>query len=83
MAVKFEALLGLVGEEPVFESALLLAGAIDPDDVRRQLSRWTTSGRLLQLRRGVYALAPPYAKLRPHPFAVANRMVRASYVSLQ
>jgi len=51
--------------------------------VRRQLSRWTRAGRLRQLRRGLYSLAPPYQKARPHPFVVANRLVRGSYVSLQ
>jgi hypothetical protein len=47
------------------------------------LSRWVTSGHLVQLRRGLYALAPPYRKAEPHPFLVANHLVRGSYVSLQ
>lgn len=81
--MKFEELLGLVGEEPLFETGLLLAGNVDPAGVRRQLSRWVGSGRLLQLRRGLYALAPPFQKVRPHPFLVANRLVPGSYVSLQ
>lgn len=37
----------------------------------------------MQLRRGLYALAPPYRKLEPHPFVVANRLVPGSYVSCQ
>lgn len=81
--MKFDHLLQIVGEEPVFETGLLLAGDVDPRDIRRQLSRWTEAGRLYQLRRGVYALAPPYQRVRPHPFLVANRLVRGSYVSLQ
>ncbi|MDQ7029059.1 MAG: hypothetical protein Q9O62_04440 [Ardenticatenia bacterium] len=79
----FEQLLRIVGDEPVFETGLLLAGRVDPRHVRRQLSRWVRAGRLYQLRRGLYALAPPYQKVKPHPFLVANRMVRGSYVSLQ
>lgn len=79
----FGRLLHIVGDEPVFETGLLLAGREDPSDVRRQLSRWTRAGRLFQLRRGLYALAPPYRKAKPHPFVIANRMVRGSYVSLQ
>ena len=79
----FKRLQEIVGKEPVFETGLLLAGQVDPDDVRRQLSRLTTSGRLIQLRRGLYALAPPFQKGKPHPFLVANLMVRASYVSRQ
>lgn len=73
----------IVGDEPVFETGLLFAGDEDPANVRRQLSRWTEAGQLYQLRRGLYALAPPYQKTKPHPFLVANRMVKASYVSCQ
>lgn len=81
--MRFEELLAAIGEEPVFETGLLLAGDVDPGDVRRQLSRWTELGRLLQLRRGLYTLAPPYRKTHPHPFLLANQMMRGSYVSLQ
>jgi len=76
-------MLDIVGNEPVFETGLLLAGSVDPAAVRRQLSRWTAAGRIYQLRRGLYAPAPPFQKVKPHPFLVANRMVRSSYVSLQ
>lgn len=81
--MKFHELLEIAGEEPVFETALLLAGAVRPAAVQRQLARWTAAGRLYQLRRGLYALAPPYQKVKPHPFTVANALVRGSYVSLQ
>ncbi len=81
--MNFAQLVEQVGEEPLFETALLLAGEVDPRDVRRQLSRWTRAGRLYQLRRGLYALAPPFQKVKPHPFVIANRMVRGSYVSCQ
>jgi len=81
--MKFETLLEVVRNEPVFETGLLLAGDVDALDVRRQLSRWVKEGRLHQLRRGLYALAPPHRKVVPHPFLVANRLVRGSYVSLQ
>lgn len=81
--MEFHELLQIVGEEPVFETALLLAGAVKPAAIQRQLARWTAAGRLYQLRRGLYSLAPPYQKVKPHPFAVANALVRGSYVSLQ
>lgn len=48
-----------------------------------QLSRWVRSGRLIQLRRGVYAIARPYRKTEPHPMLVANALRKNSYVSLQ
>ncbi len=79
----FGLLVEIVGAEPVFDTSLLLAGDVDPREVRRQLSRWTKAGRLYQLRRGLYALAPPFQKVKPHPFLIANRMVRSSYVSCQ
>ena len=81
--MEFERVLELVGDEPVFETALLLAGKVNPNIVRLQLTRWTKSGRVYQLRRGLYTIAPPYQKVKPHPFLIANRMQRASYVSLQ
>jgi len=81
--MKFEQLLEIVGDEPVFETGLLLAGEVNPGNVRRQLSRWTKAGWICQLRRGLYALAPPFQKVKPHPFLVANHMARGSYVSCQ
>ena len=79
--MRFDDLLSLVGDLPLFETGLLLAGNVDPNDVRRQLSRWTRAGKIRQLRRGLYAFAPPHRKVVPHPFLVANAMVTGSYVS--
>jgi predicted transcriptional regulator of viral defense system len=81
--MKYEELLALVGGEPVFSSAFLLAGGVSSRQVRLQVSRWVKAGRLLQLRRGLYALAPVWRKVEPHPFLVANRVQRGSYVSTQ
>jgi predicted transcriptional regulator of viral defense system len=79
----FEELLAIVGQSPLFDTGLLLAGDVNPDYLRRQLSDWVKRGRLWQLRRGLYALAPPYQKTTLHPFLAANRMVAGSYVSVQ
>ncbi len=79
----FYQLLQIVENEPVFETGLLLAGDVDPLAVRKQLSRWTAAGKVYQLRRGLYSLAPPYRKGIPHPFLIANRLQPGSYVSLQ
>jgi len=81
--MKFEDLLSLVGDQPLFETGLLLAGNVDPDDIRRQLSRWVSAGKIHQLRRGLYMLAPPYQSVAPHPFLIANALVLGSYVSGQ
>ncbi len=81
--MKWNNFLHIVSEEPVFESSLMMAGSVSVEDARRQLSRWVRAGKVIRLRRGVYALAVPYRKVDPHPFLVANSLKRASYVSLQ
>lgn len=81
--MEYDQLLKLISDDPVFETSLLLAGNINPKIVRLQLTRWVNSGRIYQLRRGLYSIAPPYQKIKPHPFLIANRLQRASYVSLQ
>jgi predicted transcriptional regulator of viral defense system len=81
--MKFPELVRLVRDEPVFSSGLLISGEVDSRQLRRQLSRWKDSGKVVQLRRGIYALAEPYRSAAPHPFLIANRLVKASYVSLQ
>lgn len=81
--MKFAELLETVGDLPLFRGSLLLAGDRDPADVRRQLGRWTASGKILQLRRNLYVLAPPWRRVRPHPFVIANELHGPSYVSLQ
>lgn len=79
--MKFRELVEIVSDEPVFETGFLLAGPVDVDNIRQQLSRWTRAGYVLQLRRGLYTLAQPWQKIRPHPFLVANRLSPGSYVS--
>lgn len=81
--MKFKELIEIVGDEPVFETGLLLAGSERPQHVLRQLSRWVANGKVIQLRRGLYALAPPLRKINPHPFVIANHLEPGSYVSCQ
>ncbi len=82
ICAEFAELIEIIGAEPVFEPGLLMAGNADPREIRRQLSRWRQAGKIYQLRRGLYCLAPPFQKVIPHPFLVANHMLPASYVSL-
>lgn len=81
--MKFSELLDTVGDLPVFRGSLLLAGDRDPADVRRQLARWKSTGKVVQLRRDVYVLATPWRRVQPHPFMIANELQRPSYVSLE
>jgi len=73
----------MVSGEPVFTSALLRSGRVSDANLRPQLARWTKAGRIFQIRRGLYILAPPYRKIEPHPFLIANRLRNRSYISLQ
>ena len=81
--MEFNALLRLIGDAPAFESSFLMAGNVRPENIRLQLTRWTKAGKLYQLRRGLYCIAPPYQKAKPHPFVLANLIQPASYVSVQ
>jgi len=81
--MKYDELLETIGAAPVFDSSLLRAGDVDPADVASQLSRWVASGKLLQLRRRVYALPAARRRRAPHAFETANLLVRPSYVSLE
>ncbi len=79
--MKFVELLEIVADEPVFETGFLRGGRAPEPGLQAQLSRWCAAGQLLRLRRGLFALAPPYRKVHPHPFLVANRLSPGSYVS--
>lgn len=81
--MKFSTLLVQVKDLPLFSSSLLQAGDTSPAQVHKQLSRWVKSGKVLQLRRGLYTLAETYRKEAPHPFTVANQLLAPSYISLQ
>ena len=80
--MKLVELAARVPSNGLFRTGQILAGQRSPSDLRRQLHRWARSGRVVQLRRGVYLLCAPYAKLPVHPFAVAGALKKASYVSL-
>lgn len=81
--MKIEELTEIVSPGGLFRTGQILAGRSSPADVRRQIDRWVKNGRVLRLRRGVYMLRKPYAGSAAHPFAVANALKKASYVSLQ
>ena len=80
--MKLADLLDRLPPNGLFRTGQILAGEPAPAHVRRQLDRWVKGGRVLQLRRGVYLLAPPYPGTPAHPFAIAGALQRASYVSL-
>ena len=66
--MKWADLLLKVSNEPVFRTGFLAASQGSLEEVRLQLSRWVKTGRLIQVRKGLYTLAQPYRKVVPHPF---------------
>jgi len=81
--MKFETLVRRVGHLPLFSSGLLQAGDVKTVNLQKQLSRWTSAGKIHQLRRSLYTLAEPYRQVEPHSFLIANYLLTPSYVSLQ
>lgn len=79
----FKDVLQQVHDLPLFQSDYLKVGDVNSVNLQKQLSRWTDSGKLDQLRRGLYVLAEPYRNRDPHPFLIANQLLSPSYVSLQ
>ncbi len=81
--MKFNELLRIVGKEPVFSSALLYAGLQSRCGIQVQISRWVKEGKLIYLRKQLYAVSPDYSGVTPDSFIVANSIVTPSYVSCQ
>jgi hypothetical protein len=77
--MRWQQLLYIIQNQPLFETPLFLAGDVTRHQVQRQLSDWAKAQKVIQLRRGLYTL--PHQN--PHPFVVANHLVPGSYVSLQ
>ena len=78
-----DALIESVDGEPLFTTGMLLSPGVNLGNVQKQLSRWTTDGTVVQLRRGLYALGPRYRVTDPHPYAISNALVQGSYVSME
>ena len=81
--MRYSQLLQIVQEEPLFETSLLTVGNVSPYQAQRRLADWSKAGKVVPLRRGLYALPKAKRPFEPHPFQVANRLVVGSYVSLE
>jgi len=81
--MKREELLRSVGDQPFFTTGMLLGPDVDIRDVRKQLSRWSADGTVVQLRRGLYILGAQYRRREPDPLEISNVLVPGSYVSLE
>ena len=80
--MKYEDLLTKLGNHTFFD----LATVVQLTDERRetvqvQLYRWCKTGKLLPLRRKMYALPEPYITRPINPAELANHLYRPSYLS--
>jgi len=82
--MKWDALLASLGDQALFDLPTVVQLSGEPrSQVRVQLSRWMGAGRLLSLRRGLYALGDLYRKAALSPLQVANQIYYPSYLSLE
>ncbi|MEW5758845.1 MAG: hypothetical protein AB1755_05210 [Candidatus Omnitrophota bacterium] len=81
--MKWEEFVKLTDNLPVIDSEMLLVGVVNPSSVKVQLDRWRKSGKLIQIRRGIYILAKPYRKLDIYEPYLASIVKSPSYVSLE
>ena len=81
--MNFEEFVKLAGRLPVIDTEILLAGVSDPNPVKVQISRWKKSGKLIQIKRGLYVLSKPYRKVEVYEPYIASVLKKPSYISLE
>jgi len=81
--MRFDNLLQMVGDLPWFDFATVLQLSGEPrQNLRVRLYEWRKAGKLLSLRRGMYALAAPYRRVTGHPALLSNQLYTPSYISM-
>lgn len=71
-----------LGRQAFFDLAMVVQLFGEPRaSVRVQLHRWAKNGRLLSLRRGMYAWPPAHRRVPLNPAALANALLTPSYLS--
>jgi len=81
--MKFDYFLRLVGDLPWFDFATVLQLSGEPrQNLRVRLYEWRKAGKLLSLRRGMYALAEPYRRGAANPALLSNQLYTPSYISM-
>lgn len=81
--MKFGDFIKIIKDFPVIETELLLAGIPNSDPLKVQISRWEKTGKLIQLKRGIYLLADTYRKIEIYEPYIASILKRPSYLSLE
>ena len=80
--MKYSDLVKMLGREGFFylASVVQLAGE-RRESIRMQLYRWCKAGKLLSLRRGMYAFPETGNSVRINPAELANKLYTPSYIS--
>lgn len=80
--MKFDLFLSGVADQPFFDLATVvnLSGE-KRATVQQQLYRWIRAGKLIHLRRGMYALSRRYRHAPLNPAELTNHLYRPSYLS--
>lgn len=80
--MKYYDLVEMLGSEGFFDlaSVVQLTGE-RRESIRMQLYRWCKAGKLLSLRRGMYAFPKACVLFEINPAELANKLYRPSYIS--
>ena len=81
--MKWQEFVDKVGGLLVIETEILRAGVVDSRALKVQISRWVNSGKLIQLKRGLYLLSSAYRKSEPDEFYIASILKKPSYISME
>lgn len=81
--MKWTNFLNNFGGLPLISTELLYPGAGDIPALGVQISRWKKTGRLAQLRKGLYFINPPYRTTPVYEPYIASELIRPSYISLE
>jgi len=80
--MNLEGFIALIGKLQHFDLQTVSQLCNEPrQTMRMQLYRWMKQGKLVSLRRGMYALGATYRKVHPNPAVLANQIYRPSYLS--
>lgn len=80
--MNFETMVRLVRPLPCFDLHLLAQATDDTrSNLRAQLGRWQKAGKIISLRRGMYALADIYRAAPATPAGLAHLLYTPSYLS--
>ena len=80
--MNFEKLLSLLGQQGYFDLASVVQLTEgNRQNIKTQLYRWCKSGKLVALRREMYAFAKPYSGNMLNTAEIANRLYSPSYLS--